>query len=105
MSTQFHGREPDADVEPFSPSIVARHEPSYAHPEAPTATRRCAAGCREIVEGDARVCLDCAELIVDVADAREDHASSCDCLGCAAWSTATIALGGTALVWARKAVA
>ena len=39
----------------------------------------------------------------DCADA--EHAASCDCLGCSAWSTATVALGGTALVWARRAVA
>ena len=88
----------------LSPSLS--REPSYARPEAPSApTHRCAAGCREIIDADARLCVDCAELIVDVADAREDHAASCDCLGCAAWSTATVVLGGTALVWARRAVA
>lgn len=86
----------------LSPSLS--REPSYARPEAPSApTHRCAAGCREIIDADARLCADCAELIVEVADA--EHAASCDCLGCAAWSTATVVLGGTALVWARRAVA
>ncbi len=108
MSThaQFHGREPepDADVEPLNPCITARREPSYSRPEAPSApVCRCAAGCREIIDADARLCADCAELIVEVADA--EHAASCDCLGCSAWSTATVALGGTALVWARRALA
>ena len=79
--------------------------PSYARPEFPTDTRRCAAGCREVVEGDARLCLDCAEMIIDVADAREDHDSTCGCLGCSVWSEASSVLVGTALVWARKAVA
>jgi hypothetical protein len=72
-----------------SPSISS--DPSYARPELPTDTRRCAAGCREIVEGDDRLCLDCA--------------TSCECLGCSVWSEASSVLGGTALVWARKAVA
>lgn len=78
-------------------------DPAYARPELPTARHRCAAGCREITAD--RICVDCAELIVEVADAREDHANGCECLGCAAWSAASIVLGGTALVWARRAVA
>lgn len=87
-------------------SLSLSREPSYSRPEAPSApVCRCAAGCREIIDADARLCADCAELIVEVADADEDHASGCDCLGCVAWSNATIALGGTALVWARRAVA
>ncbi len=85
-------------------SLSLSREPRYSRPEASSsATHRCAAGCREIVDADSRLCVDCAELIVEVADA--EHAASCDCLGCAVWSTATVVLGGTALVWARRAVA
>ncbi len=82
-------------------SLSLSREPSYSRPEASSsATHRCAAGCREIVDADSRLCVDCAEFIVEVADA--EHAATCGCLGCAVWSTATAALGGTALVWARR---
>lgn len=64
---------------------------------------RCAAGCREILEGGDVLCRDCAEIIVRVAD--EEHASSCDCLDCGVWSTARETLNGTALMHARRVVA
>ena len=88
-------------IAPRSPSAADLSRALGLAPSAPVC--RCAAGCREIIDADARLCADCAEFIVEVADA--EHAASCDCLGCAAWSTATVVLGGTALVWARRAVA
>lgn len=91
-----------SDVDFFNPAIIAHA--SHRYPEAPASeTCRCAAGCREIIPVTDRLCLDCAEQIVEVAD--EEHETGCRCLGCAIWSTASETLGGTALMWARRAVA
>ena len=65
MSILFHGREPDTDVEPFNPSIVARREPSYAHPEAPAVEAHDCPGCDDLTEGRADLCDACHARFVE----------------------------------------